>query len=126
MAIAVATSLKDMITLVSSRPLLRDLVEAHIPDSGIPWQKLDKDKGIRASQIHEYLLALRFSRPDDENGLVGALSVIAVLNQDAGNLPYMKKQLQFLPNLNTAFEFYPFQCSNAHTVANVAAWINMK
>lgn len=126
MAIAVATSLKDMISLISSRTLLKDLVEAHIPDSGIPWQQLDKDKGVRASQVHEHLLALRDSRPDEENGLVGALSVVAVLNLDVGNQPYMTKQLQYLPNLNTAFQFYPFQCPNAHSVANVAAWINMK
>ena len=126
MAIAVATNLKDMIELISSRTLLKDFIESHIPNSGIKWEKLDKDKSIRATQTHEYLLKLTADRTDEENHLVGALSVIAVLNQDAGNLPYMRKQLQFLPNLNTAFEFYPFQCPNAHTVANVAAWINMK
>ena len=125
MGIAVATNLKDMIELITSPCLQHDLIEAHLPDSGINWKKLDKDKIVRATQIHDHLLSIRCSRSDEESSLVGALSVIAVLNQDAGNQPYMKREIQFLPNLNTLFEFYSFNCSRAHSVANIAAWINM-
>lgn len=126
MALAVATNLKDMVELVRSRPLQHDLIEAHIPKSGIKFNELDERKDVRASQLYERLINLRSSRSEEVDSLIGALSVIAVLNQDAGNQAFMRKQLQFLPNLNTAFEFYPFHCTNAHTVANTAAWINMK
>ena len=46
MAIAVPIHLKDMIELITSRTLLHDLVESHIHDSGINWDKRDRDKSI--------------------------------------------------------------------------------
>ena len=126
MAIAVPIHLKDMIELITSRTLLHDLVESHIHDSGINWDKLDKDKSIRASQVYEKLLALKDRRSDDEGSLVGALSVIAVLNQEGSNLSYIQKEIGNVRHLHSELAFYPFNCPRAHSLANVAAWVNMK
>ena len=126
MAIAVATDLKGMIELISSCPLLYDLIESHIPNSGIKLRNLDKDKHIRASYVHNKLLELKNARPEQEAALVGALSVIAVLNQDASNQSYMLREIGNVSKLAEMLTFYQFQCAREHSLANIAAWINMK
>ena len=126
MALAVATDLKSMIELIPSRTLLCDLIESHIHNSGITLKKLDKDKHIRASYVYEKLLEIKSSRSEEENSLVGALSVIAVLNQDESNQSYMLREIENVPRLAEQLTFYPFQCDNEHSLANIAAWINMK
>lgn len=122
----VATNLKDMIRLITSRPLQHDLVEAHIPKSGIDWAGLDDDLDRRAGQIYDALLNFKSSRQDEQQSLIGSLSVIAALNAEGGNQTYIQKQIRLVAKLNQDICFYPFNCKQAHTTANLAAWIKMK